>query len=70
MPLITSGAMYSASVEDEDGSVAMQRTAGDFTDEPSVPTNEFVRKSAMHERVSTMGSWGARGPMSANMRLE
>lgn len=39
-------------------------------DEPSVPTNEFVRKSAMHERVSTMGSWGARGPMSANMRLE
>lgn len=24
-------------------------------DEPSVPTNEFVRKSAMHDRVSTIG---------------
>lgn len=24
-------------------------------DKPSVPTKEFVRKSAIHERVSTMG---------------
>lgn len=53
---MTSGAMYSKRVK-KNQNMDISR---DELHIPSVPTKEFVRKSAVHERVSISGIWKTR----------